>query len=129
MNSPFTRSNLFELWTFGGIFHDPAFGFQLVTNLVAAFEVFRLACGLAGFEQGDNFSGRFRSSNGFDAEDGIDLIPGNQQGGSISRSQSLSRNAFIGVADPIEDRGPSGGDVEVGIQCGGEVGDKLGAAA
>src|SRR6185437_9165404 len=76
-------SKLLQLRAFGGVFDEPAFGFQFVADGVGAFEIFRFFGGGAGFGEGEDFRGDFGFGFGADAEDGIDFFPGGQSGGGF----------------------------------------------
>src|SRR5262245_60503332 len=47
-------SDWFQAWTPRCVFNDPAFGFELITNCVSPFEVFRFASTLPGIEEGND---------------------------------------------------------------------------
>src|SRR5436190_5507438 len=107
--------------TFGRVFNDPAFGFEFVAQSIRALEVFGFAGGLAVFEELCNFGWGFGFLFLANGENGIDFLPCGEIRGGLGRVDLAGCERTVHVADPIEDDGPTGRDVEVFVHGFGET--------
>ncbi|SVB29505.1 uncharacterized protein METZ01_LOCUS182359, partial [marine metagenome] len=97
---------------FGGVFDHPALGGEFVADLVGSGEVPGLAGSLAFLGEGDDFRRGFLLDR-LDAEDGVDVFPVGQLGCRGLGGEVVGGEFAVGVAHPVEHRGPGGGDIEV----------------